>query len=141
MSVDQPSSDDAPHSGLAGRDREAIMAELEELLVHGGAGVVAIDLDGVITHWSAGAQRLYGWSADEAIGRPVLDLLIAPAERTIAHDHFDIIRSAGSWEGQFAIRCKNGGVVYAYIRSALIKDDAGRPVGVIGLSMDVSPPL
>ena len=138
MSTDQPPSDEVSYTGFASRDPDAIGADLEELLVQGGAAVVAIDLDGVITHWSTGAQRIYGWSADEAIGQPVLELLIAPPDRTIARGNLESIRETGGWQGQFAIRCKDGGIVDAFIRSALIKDDVGRPVGVIGLSMDVS---
>ena len=144
MSVNPPSRDDAAHVGQwtdgRARDSESIGAELEELLVHGAAGVVATDLDGVITHWSAGAQRLYGWSADEAIGQPVIDLLIVPNDRAVAETKLESIHLNGGWEGEFLIRCKDGGVVTVYSRGTLIKDDAGRPVGVLGLSMDVSAP-
>ena len=144
MSADPPIRDPAPDGGAWAdgrrRDRDAIVAELEELLVQGGAAVVATDLDGVITHWSAGAQRLYGWSAEEAIGQPVLELLAAPSDRQMAAANMANIHTAGSWEGEFDVRRKDGGVVSAFVRGTLIKDDAGRPVGLLGLSMDVSAP-
>jgi PAS domain S-box-containing protein len=144
MSADRPTPDSASDGGGwadgRSRDRDAIVAELEELLVHGGAGVVATDLEGVITHWSAGAQRLYGWSADEAIGQPALELLIAPGDRTIAAANFESILTTGSWEGEFEVLRKDGGIVPAFTRGTVIKDDAGRPVGLLGLSMDVSAP-
>ena len=47
-----------------------------------GAGVCA-DSDGVITHWNAAAERLFGWSATEAVGQP-LELII-PHELRSAH--------------------------------------------------------
>jgi PAS domain S-box-containing protein len=144
MSADPPIRDFAPDGGDWAdgrrRDREAIVAELEELLVQGGAAVVATDLDGVVTHWSAGAQRLYGWSADEAIGQPVLELLAEPGDRAVAAANMKSMHSTGTWEGEFAVRRKDGGVVPAYVRGTVIKDDAGRPVGLLGLSMDVSAP-
>lgn len=141
MSAHRPDPDpatDGDGRAAARRDRDAFVAELEEQLVQGGAGVVATDLDGVITHWSAGAERLYGWSAEEAIGQPVLDLLIPPADRRLAEASFESIRSTGLWEGEFDVRRKDGGVFSAFTRGTVIKDDAGRPVGLLGLSMDIS---
>ncbi len=139
MPTDRPSSHHAPTPGRsAERDHAAIVAELEELLVQGSAGVVATDLDGVITHWTAGAERLYGWSAEEAIGRPVLELLAAPGDRSMAAANMDTVLTVGSWEGEFDVRTKDGGIVPAYVRSTLIRDDAGRPVGLLGVSMEVS---
>jgi PAS domain S-box-containing protein len=139
MPTDRTPRDDAPPGGRsAHRDRDNIVARLDELLVRGDAAVVATDLDGVITHWTAGAERLYGWTAQEAIGQPVLDLLSVPGDRSIAAPNFESVRSAGGWEGEFDARTKGGEIVPAYVRGTVIKDDAGRPVGLVGLSMDVS---
>jgi PAS domain S-box-containing protein len=122
------------------RDRGASLSELEDLLVTGDTAVVATDLDGVVTHWSAGAERLYGWTGGEAIGRPILDLLIARHDHPVGEQVIDAIRRTGSWVGEFEVRCKDGGVVLAYVRGALVKDDAGRSVGILGLSMDADAP-
>jgi PAS domain S-box-containing protein len=116
------------------RDR----GELDDRLVKGSAAVIATDLDGVITHWSAGAQRLYGWTGEEAIGNPLLDLLVAPAARQTAAESMESVRRTGDWEGEFDLRRKGGGIVLSYVRSTVIKDDAGRHVGVLGLSMDLA---
>jgi PAS domain S-box-containing protein len=113
-------------------------SELEDRLVKGAAAVIATDLDGVITHWSAGAQRLYGWSGEEAIGNPLLDLLVAPCDRPAAVENMESVRRTGDSEGEFDLRRKGGGIVLSYVRSTVIKDDAGRQVGVLGLSMDLS---
>ena len=101
--------------------REATLSELEDQLVKGGAAVIATDLDGVITHWSATAQRLYGWSGEEAIGLPILDFMVALGDRRLAE-----------------FRCKDGSLKLSHVRDTPIKDDAGRSVGLLGLSMDVS---
>ena len=119
---------------------EASAGELEEQLVHGGAAVIATDLEGVITHWSIGAQRLYGWSGDEAIGRPFLELMVSPSDWATAELNMESIQRYGGWEGEFDLHCKDGASVLAYVRCALVKDDAGRPVGMLGLSMNVSEP-
>ena len=95
MSIQRPIRDQA---------HRATLADLEDLLVKGNAAVVATDLDGVITHWSAGAERLYGWSGDEAIGLPVLDLLVTLRDQALAEDAVDSTRRTGSWEGELDIR-------------------------------------
>jgi PAS domain S-box-containing protein len=146
MSTDTPSRDDGPHAGSWAdermRDRGATLSELEDLLVKGAAAVIATDLDGVITHWSAGAERLYGWGGEEAIGQPILDLLVARRNHPVGEQVIDAIRRTGSWVGEFEVCCKDGGIVLAYVRGALVKDDAGRSVGILGLSMDAdAPPL
>lgn len=115
-------------------------AELEELLVRGQAAVIATDLDGVITHWNSGAQRLYGWSGAETIGSQFLDVLIEPGDRRAAEASMESVRRTGRWEGEFGLLRKDGGRMMAYVRVAVIKDDAGRPVGMIGLSMDADAP-
>ena len=150
MTTQRPSPDRAPKWGSWAedrlRDRGATLSELEDMLVTGGAAVIATDLDGVITHWSAGAERLYGWSGDEAIGRPVVDLLVTLGDTPVAEKFMDSVRRTGTWEGEldwdgeFDIRRKDGSLVLAYVRHTLIKDDAGRQVGVLGLSMDAAAP-
>ncbi len=139
MTTPRSTRDEAP-ADASWADEPRRAAELEELLVHGGAAVIATDLDGVITHWNTGAQRLYGWSVTETVGLPFLDLLVAPGDRRRAEENIESIRRTGGWEGEFDLRCKNGESLLAYVRVAVIKDDAGRPVGMLGLSMDAAQP-
>ena len=108
--------------------------------MHGKAAVIATDLDGVITHWNTGAQRLYGWSGLETIGSQFLDLLVEPGDRTAAEENMESIRRTGGWEGEFGLCRKNGGRMLAYVRVTVMKDDIGRPVGMLGLSMDAAAP-
>jgi PAS domain S-box-containing protein len=114
--------------------------ELEELLVQGDAAVIATDLDGIITHWTAGAQRLYGWSSEETIGRRFLELMVAPHDWATAEQNIESIQRIGGWEGEFDLHRKGGASVVAYVRCTLVKDDAGRRVGMLSLSMDASAP-
>ena len=58
------------------------------ILQHSHDAFVAIGADGVITDWNASAERMFGWSAVEAIGRPMADLIIPPELRARHHAGF-----------------------------------------------------
>ncbi|MET0494678.1 MAG: PAS domain S-box protein, partial [Actinoplanes sp.] len=53
-------------------------SRLASLVEQSDDAIIGLDGDGTITSWNAGAQRLYGWSAEEAVGRP--GTLIEPPE-------------------------------------------------------------
>jgi two-component system, chemotaxis family, CheB/CheR fusion protein len=93
--------------------------------------IISKDLDGVITSWNAGAARIFGYAAEEAVGKPVA-LLIPPdridEERRILEkirrgeriDHFETVR-----------RCKDGKLLDISLTISPIVDDRG---GLIGIS-------
>mgnify|MGYP003347626820 CR=1 FL=1 len=56
------------------------------LLQHLPVAVIATDETGVVELWTEGATQLFGWSAAEAIGRPVTDLTVGPSEQRVADD-------------------------------------------------------
>ena len=45
------------------------------LLAAVGQAVIATNTDRTITYWNAGAERLYGWKAEEVLGRDIVDIL------------------------------------------------------------------
>ncbi len=56
--------------------------------------VIATDLDGVVTYWNRCAERLYGWAAEEALGRSILELNIPPEGLPQAEEILDAPRPA-----------------------------------------------
>lgn len=98
---------------------------------------IVTDLDGVVVAWNAAATELYGWSADEAIGRPILELL--SIERQVASDATDLrsVAAGASHSGDRWVRRRDGTEILVRTATQLIHDD-GRPVAIIGLSEDVT---
>jgi PAS domain S-box-containing protein len=102
------------------------------------AAVIATDLAGTVTQWNDGAVRLYGWTQAEAVGVPITDLTVGPQHGPLAEAIMESVRREGRWEGEFEVRRKDGSSFPAHVRNAIVEDDGGRPVGLVGISVDVS---
>jgi PAS domain S-box-containing protein len=116
---------------------EDAMLRDAELLSKVSASVICTDMDGVVTYWNDGAQQLYGYTAEERVGRPVLDYY-SPEERAAAHDSYARVLAGEPYEGEWQGRRKDGSLIWVEARVSMFRDGEGRPAGVIGISHDVS---
>ena len=100
--------------------------------------VIATDLEGRITYWNHFAERLYGWPAEEALGRHVIE--VTPAETSAAQAVEIMARLAAgeTWSGEFNVRRRDGTCFPALVTDTPIQDEAGRMVGVVGVSTDLT---
>jgi PAS domain S-box-containing protein len=113
--------------------------DLEPLLLDQiDAAVVVTDLDGVVIRWNPGAERLYGWSQAEALGRDVLDLTTGGEDRAPADEILQDLRAGGSWAGELWLRRKDGSRVAARVRDTPLRAPDGRRIGIVGVSVDVT---
>ena len=101
------------------------------------ASVIATDMTGVVISWNHGAEALYGWSSEEAIGRTARELVVpedaAQAERLMMELSRD-----GRWDGELVVRRKDGTVFTTYVRNRLVLDEEGMPTAVVGVAVDIS---
>ena len=104
---------------------------------HIPGAVVGVDLDSRVVLWSRGAERLYGWSAQEALGTSVRDLMLQGAD-SMADDVKATTHEGGAWEGQFPARRKDGTPLVVWVSNAPVCDDAGLVIGVLGVSLDMT---
>ena len=102
------------------------------------AAVIATDLRGRVTHWNEYAERLYGWTREEAVGRDIAELTIGPEGIEHAEGIMEWIRAGEAWEGEFVVRRKDGSTFSAYVTDSLIRDSEGRAVGIVGVSTDIT---
>ncbi|HJP67014.1 MAG TPA: PAS domain S-box protein, partial [Actinomycetota bacterium] len=100
--------------------------------------VIVTDLDGVITRWNRQAEQLYGWTAQEAVGRSALELLVPPTEVLRGEAIMRDLSTQSSWDGEFTLRRKDGSSIVVHASDSVLLDDSGRPVGIVGISFDVT---
>src|SRR5262249_1319020 len=95
-------------------------------------------MNGVITYWNRGAQELYGWRPEEAIGKRCQDLLRtvfpAPADERFTNSleaiNTDLLRM-GRWDGELRHTKADGSEVVVSSRWSLQRDDQGNPIAVL----------
>jgi PAS domain S-box-containing protein len=95
------------------------------------------DMKGVIRNWNRGAEALYGWTAAEAEGRTVLELLKTvfpvPIERIMAE-----LFNCGRWEGELVRTRKDGSQVVVASRWSLQRDARGMPIAALETNNDIT---
>jgi PAS domain S-box-containing protein len=75
--------------------------------------VTVLDRDGVVQEWNPGAERLYGWTREQAVGRRVADLLNAESPRQNAAIKGAIDRGR-AWVGDYEARRKDNSPVLVH---------------------------
>src|SRR6266481_356271 len=116
---------------------QSSLSQQATMLNEAHEAIITGDLTGTIFYWNQGASEIYGWSAEEAIGRKAPELLQTrlpmPIEQIMA-----ILQDTDQWHGELMERTKDGRKVVVSTRWSLRKDDTGNPVGVLVISSDIT---
>ena len=112
---------------------------LESLIATAGEAVIFSDRDGIVSVWNAAAQKLYGYSAEEAIGESIFSLHIPEEKREEA----ELLRVSphggqGTQGYEAERKRKDGSPVWVSISNAPMLDKRGRYLGVISIHRDIS---
>src|SRR6266540_6364858 len=95
------------------------------------------DMSDVITYWNRGAQELYGWTAEEAIGKCAHQLLQTIFPMPIDEIRAELLR-AGRWEGEIEKTKADGSQVVVASRWSLRQDERGRPIAILETNNDIT---
>lgn len=107
-----------------------------ELLHALGKAVIATRLDGTVGFWNQAAERLYGWTAEEALGRHIRELAVPDVGQDVAEDIMTAIRAGGSWSGGVLVRRKDGTMFPALVTDSGIYRN-GELIGIVGISINI----
>jgi protein-histidine pros-kinase len=99
--------------------------------------VVLRDLKDRITYWNQGAQRVYGWSNQEVLGRISHDVLKTSFPRPLEEIR-SILLAQGHWEGELVHTRRDGSRLTVASRWTLQRDADGHPVAIIELNYDIT---
>ncbi|MBI3932124.1 MAG: response regulator [Acidobacteria bacterium] len=111
------------------REQAALLDKARDAILVG-------DLEGRIRFWNESAERIYGWPADEALGRNAGELF--RSESPQARQAWASVLEHGEWIGELEKSCKDGRRIVAESRWTLVRDEAGRPRSVLTIDTDVT---
>ena len=120
------------------REQQARQLRLQASLIElAHDAIIVRDSHSVILSWNQGAEALYGWSAQEAIGQVTQDLLQTrfPRSKEVV-DH--ALQQEGQWDGELVHTCRDGRIVIVESRQALVRDASGQPTAFLGINRDVT---
>ncbi|TGL52021.1 PAS domain-containing sensor histidine kinase [Leptospira kemamanensis] len=100
--------------------------------------VIVTDLQFQITSWNLAAERIYGYSLQEVLGKSTVDtlktiLLEGDREKSIAQ-----LQSSGIWQGEVYQFRKDGTKLKIRSAASFLKDEEGKTIGVIAINRDVT---
>jgi PAS domain S-box-containing protein len=100
--------------------------------------IVSKNLDGIITSWNQGAERIFGYTAEEAIGQSIL-LIIPPDRRSEEDDVIGRVRRGERVDHFETIRRRKDGTEIAVsLTISPVKDRSGRIIGASKIARDIS---
>jgi PAS domain S-box-containing protein len=125
------------HTDVTERKRaEERIAEQAELLDKTNDAIMVRDLEGTILLWNKGAERMYGWTEEEAVGRKAYEFLHADPERFKNMNALSI--KQGGWTGELQHLTSTGEEITVEARWTLISDHQGNPKSLIAINTDIT---
>jgi two-component system CheB/CheR fusion protein len=116
----------------------ARVAQLSAIVESSDDAIISKTLDGYISSWNKGAQRLYGYTAEEAIGQHV-SLLSPPGQEDEIISILSEVRQGKAVEHLETLRVhKDGALINVSVTYSPILDSAGEIVGVSAISRDIT---
>jgi PAS domain S-box-containing protein len=123
------------------REIEGIRAQLAAIVESSEDAIIGLDLHGLITSWNQGAERLYGYSADEVLGQP-LACLVPPEQPDEFPDLLErILREERIAYYRTVRQRKDGSRVDVALSVSPIRDGTGQIVGAAKIVHDIGPQI
>lgn len=113
------------------------LQEQLRLLAQTHDAIIVCSMDSIIRSWNVGAEMLYGWTSDEAIGRNCWELLRRQSGLSLDDIKAELLLK-GSWEGEVLESTRNGKVVTILTRWSLSRDRHGRPRAILACNNDIT---
>jgi PAS domain S-box-containing protein len=110
-----------------------------QLLENVSDAVIAVDNNHIITSWNTAAEKLYGWTATEVLGKHLFEVtqyrhLNGESEETLK----EALLKAGKWVGEVLDRRKDGTEVIVEACVSYLRNEKGEIIGAVGIKRDVT---
>ncbi len=118
------------------QDYDRNMRNQASLLDKAQDAIIVRGMDHCIQFWNKGAERLYGWTQDEVLGKSILDLIYSGTDDFIEAQN--TLLETGEWKNEVAQHCKDGRAIFVEVHWTLVRDDNGLPLSVLCINTDMT---
>ena len=131
--------------GYVGVNEDITARKLAEQKIRQQAALIDIASDAIfvrdlsegrIVFWSKGAETLYGWRADETLGKVAYQLF--KKDRAVIEESIETTLKQGAWQGELMQTTKSGSRILVSSRWTLIRDELGEPQSLLTVNTDIT---
>jgi two-component system cell cycle sensor histidine kinase/response regulator CckA len=119
-------------------EAEEHLRERAALLEKAHDAVVVLDLKDTVVFWNPAAERLFLWTASEAVGKQVSQLIYGEEQRSAFQRRRDELILNGEWSGEIKQRRKDGSEITSSSRWTLVRGSDGTPRTILEIHTDVT---
>jgi hypothetical protein len=122
---------------LSRHETERMLRDQADILNKAGDAIVVTDSHNHVTFWNQSAERTFGWTAHEAVGREDLDLFGPSATAEIQAARIATEQNQ-EWRGEIRLQNRQGQPLVMDSRITMIRDNDGRPQGRLSIATDIT---
>ena len=119
------------------KESEQKIREQAALLDIATDAILVQNLENEILFWNKGAERLYGWKAEEAIGKNAKELLYKENARQVPNND-EFLTQKGEWQGELHQVTKYGKEITVESRWTLVRDEQEQPKSFLTVNTDIT---
>jgi two-component system, cell cycle sensor histidine kinase and response regulator CckA len=119
------------------KQQEEKIREQAALLDVATDAILVKDIQNQILYWNKSAQRLYGWTTEEALQKNASVLLYKETSRFV-QDAFLTVLSKGEWQGELNQITKDGKEIITESRWTLVKDENQQPKSILTVNTEIT---
>ena len=119
-------------------DADEELCRLGSIVENSDDAIIATDLDGIIVSWNAGAERIFGYSAEEVRGKS-FSFLVPPDRQDEVQDVLDKVRRGEQIDHFETVRVRKDGELVFISRSVYpVRNAQGETIGISGIARDIT---
>lgn len=118
------------------RQADARIRQQASLLEKAQDAIIVRSLQNEILFWNSACTRLYGWTAEEALGRSTAELLYHDPTEFLERTRQTLER--GEWVGELVQYHRSGSPITVEGRWTLVRDEAGAPSAILAINTDIT---
>lgn len=118
---------------------EEEQARLAAIVQSSQDGIINQSLDGGILSWNPAAERMFGYTAEQALGNKVFDLIVPPEQAEVHREAIRHIVHSGEGQSYETVRMtKSGQTIPVFLSLSPVRDTQGRIIGISATDTDIS---